>query len=235
MLSEQRRPYKYIIYFASAFIACYLTEDVLLNRFISFGHGYYVTGGTFIYFTSPLILDVVAEVYGYKVARQMLWSGLCAMLFMAISMEVVLKMPYPVFWTSMIDAYSTVLTSIVKVALVSVFSIFVGQLINAFLISKWKILTRGRYFWLRSVGSSVIGDSFTVISSVLLIFFGKISLDLLLYSIVPLWIAMVCFTALGAIPATFLAKFVARKEGLNHYDIGVNFNPFKLSEDVKSK
>jgi len=158
----------------------------------------------------------------------MLWCGLFATLFMALSMGAIIRMPYPIFWTPMITAYTTVLDPIVRVVLVSIFSIFTGQLINAFLISKWRILTRGKYFWLRSVGSSVIGDSFTATSSILLIFSGKIPLDLLVYSLLPVLRCMVCFTAIGAIPAMFLARVIAKKEGLNNYDIGVNFNPFKL-------
>jgi uncharacterized integral membrane protein (TIGR00697 family) len=228
MIPERNLPYRYIVYFASAYITCLLTEEILLNRLISIGGSYYLTGGVFIYFTSPIILDVVAEVYGYKMARQMLWCGLFATLFMALSMGIIIRMPYPEFWSSMITAYSTVLDPIVRVVLVSVFSIFVGQLINAILISKWRILTKGKYFWLRSVGSSVIGDGFTASSSIILIFWGKISFSLLMYSLVPVLICMVCFTAVGAIPAMFLARIVAKKEGLNNYDIGVNFNPFKI-------
>ena len=230
MSSQQTKSYKYLIYFVTAFISCYLTQEILLTRLISVGWGY-ITGGTFVYFTSPLIIDVVAEVYGYKVARQILWCGLFATLFMALCIAILIRVPYPAFWSNVITAYNTALGSIPRVAIVSSITILIGQLINAYLISKWKILMRGRYFWLRSLSSSIIGDSVTVTLSIIGIFSGQFTVSMLTANIVPELIVMVLFTSIGAIPAAFLAKMVAKAEGLNNYDVGVNFNPFRLKEE----
>lgn len=221
---------KYLMYFVTAFLTCYLTQEILLNRLISIGAHYYITGGTFVYFASPLIIDVVTEVYGYKIARQLLWCGLVAPLFMALCFAIFTHPAYPAFWSNMIGAYNTVLDPVVRVAIVSSITIFIGQLVNVFLISKWRVLTRGKYFWLRCLGASVIGDSVTVVSSILLIFSGRIPLGILMDNIIPELVIMVVFTALGAIPAVFLAKIVAKKEGLNNYDTKVDFNPFKLND-----
>ena len=100
----QREPNRYLMYFVSAFIACYIIECVLYNRLISIGSGY-ITGGTFIYYTSSLIVDVVAEVYGYAIAKRLIWCGLFSLLFLAGCIYFVFKMPYPIFWSSTIEAY----------------------------------------------------------------------------------------------------------------------------------
>lgn len=232
MSLKQIGPYKYIVYFVTAFIACYLTQIVLLNRFISLGSSYYITGGTFIYFTAPLIVDVVAEVYGYKTAKQMLWGGLFALFFMGICIKIVLNLPYPTFWTNVIISYHISLDSVERTCIISSISIFIGQNINAYLISKWKILTKGRYFWLRSLGSSVFGDSITVVISIIGIFMGRIPSGMMMKNIVPELIIMIIFTAVGAIPASCLVKITVKAEGIDVYDTSVVYNPFIINEEA---
>ena len=229
MSAEQIKPYKYLTYFVAAFIACYMVQEVLLNRLTSIGAGY-ITGGTFIYFTSPLIIDVVAEVYGYKVARQIIFCGLFSLLFMAVCVAICLKMPYPAFWKNVDAAYYLALESVVRTSIVSSIAVFIGQVINAYLISKWRILVKGKYFWLRCLGSSVIGDSATVILTTLGTFSGRIPTNMFAANLVPELIIMVVFTSIGAIPATFMANFLKKAENVDSDNFSLNFNPFKLSE-----
>lgn len=224
------KPYKYLTFFVAAFITCYLTQEVVLNRLISIGSGY-ITGGTFIYFISPLLVDVVAEVYGYRTARQMLWCGIFALIFLAMTTALILRAPYPVFWGRIANAYDIVLKPTLYASIVGSIVIFVGQLVNAFLISKWKILIRGKYFVMRSVVSTIIGDSITVILSILFIFAGRISKDMFVSILVPELIIMIIFSIFGSFPAWWLSRVVIKAEGFDNYDIEVNFNPFKFSTD----
>src|SRR3989339_601216 len=228
MTKNNHMPYKYLMFFGTAFVACFLVQGVLLNRLIKIFGDYYITGGTFIYFVSPLISDVVAEVYGYRVARQILWLGLFSIIFLTTCSAIVIRLPYPSFWRVTRDAYFTVMHPLVRGTIAGIFAILVGQFINIYLISKWKILLKGKYFWLRSVGSSVIGDAITVATSITLIFWGRIPTKALMYFVIPELIIMVIFSAVGAIPALILARVTAKAEGLNNYDVGVNFNPFIL-------
>ncbi len=223
-----RAHYKCIAYFVAAFITCYLTQEILLNRLISIFSGY-ITGGALIYFISPMIVDVVAEVYGYRVARQIVWCGLIAPLFLALCVFIVLHAPSPPFWRKTAMSYNYVLGSIPRVAIVSSITIFCGQMLNAHFISRWKILTQGRYFWLRSIGSSALGDGFTVISSTMVIFYGKLPVELIVKNILTNLTMMLIVSAVGAIPATFLARKVASIEGIDIYNTRVDFNPFKAN------
>lgn len=229
MVSQTKSP-KYFIYFVAAFLTCSLTQEVLLNRFISLDIGSaYITGGAFICLTSLLIIDIVTEVYGYKLARQMVWCGFFAPLIMAVFITICLRMPYPTFWSKVIMAYQISLGSILRVAIVSAVALLVGQFINAYLISKWKILTKGKYFWLRSLGSSCIGDTVSVITAIILIFAGRAPFHMMIVNIVTNLATGFFFTAVGAIPAAGLAKVMSKIERLDNYDTGVNFNPFKLN------
>lgn len=222
------KPYKYYTFLIAAFISCYLVSGFVLNRLISIDGNYYITGGTFIYFFSPIICDVVTEVYGYKIARQMLWSGIFAQFFMAICATLIMKAPYPTFWASNDADYAVVLGPLLRSSISGFFAIFIGQFTNAYLVSKWKILLKGKYFWLRSVASSFIGDSLTVTIAILGIFIGRMPTHDLSDTLIPELIIMILFSLLASIPASFLAKFLKRAENIDPYDSGINFNPFKL-------
>lgn len=230
-MSDSYYPYKYLIYFVAAFMSFYLTQVVILNRLVSIG-SVYVTGGCVVYFLSPLVVDVVAEVYGYNIAKKMLWCGLFGLLFIGIVVYIVLRLPPVPFWAQVTKAYEIALGSLPRTAFIGSVVIFIGQVINAFLISKWRVLTKGRYFWLRSVSSSVIGDITTLVLANVGIFSGRMTIHNVTYLILPQIVALVICSAVGAIPASFLAKFVAKAEGLNDYDIGVHFNPFKIHDKV---
>jgi len=226
--SEKRKsPYKFLTFYFVAFVTFYLTQAVLLNRLIDVD-GLYITGGTFIYFLSPLIVDVVAEVYGYRAARQILWLGFAAIIFFSIVIAICIRTPYPPFWGHMAMAYSTALHSLARTTIVGLIATMIGQFTNIYLISKWKILCRGKYFWLRSVGSSIIGDTLTVVLAILGIFWGRIPPHAFMSILLPELIVMIVFSMVGAIPAWLLANLTAKAENLNVYDVGVNFNPFKV-------
>ncbi len=226
---EKKTYYKYLMFFTAAFISCFIVQGVLLNRLILIGHGSYVTGGTFIFFMSPLIIDIVAEVYGFRIARQLLWLGIFAIIFLTISTAIVVRLPSPKFWEKTDDAYFISMHTLVRSAVAGIIAVFLGQFINIYLISKLKIFTRGRYFWLRSVSSSLIGDTITVATSIILIFYGRIQIKDLSSLLIPELAIMVSFTALGAVPALILARVTAKAENIYVYDLGISFNLFSLS------
>jgi hypothetical protein len=220
--------YKYLNIYVAVFISFYLTQAVLLNRLINIG-GLYITGGTFIYFLSPLVLDVTAEVYGYKVARQMLWLGFGAIVFFSVVVGLGIIAPTPPFWQHTAAAYYTALHSLTRSTVAGLIASMLGQFVNIYLISKWKILLSGRHFWLRSVGSSLIGDALTVTLAILGIFSGRVPASALSSILIPELTVMIVFSILGAIPASLLVRLTSRSEGLNRFDVGVNFNPFRFS------
>lgn len=222
--------YKYLTMFIVAFVTCYLTSEVVINRLVSIGGGY-ITGGTFIYFISPMVTDVVTEVYGYRVARQMLWYGIFSWIFLGVGVALCLLAPYPVFWEENAKAFNIALGPLLHSSLVSSFAVLTGQLVNSYLLSKWKILLRGRFFWFRSVSSSIIGDGITVTLSILGIFAGRIPTDAYMLTLFPEFVIMIVFSSISAIPASYLANFVKKAEKLDTYDIGISFNPFKLAID----
>jgi len=102
--------------------------------------------------------------------------------------------------------------------------------INSFLISKWKILIRGRYFGLRSIGASFFGDLVYAILICPIVFWGTLPTAKILITMVASFSLKVLYSFFLAYPAVWVANFIKLKEKIDVYDYRVNYNPFKLNK-----
>ena len=111
-----------------------------------------------VFFPITYILgDVLTEVYGFEKAQLTIWLGLFANLFMVIVFAITLVLPYPQFWTDQ-EAYQRVLGMTPRLVGASTIAYFVGSFLNAALLSKLKVKTAGRFLWLRTIASTLVGE-----------------------------------------------------------------------------
>lgn len=100
--------------------------------------------------------DIITEVYGYKTSRKLFWSVVICQFGFALACYFLIRLDSPSYWNGQ-DGYQLVLGDLVKFSVVNFIGITIAWHINAKLLVKWKILMHGKYFWLRSIGSSGIG------------------------------------------------------------------------------
>ncbi len=224
---KTRSHYKYLILLTTLFITCYLLTAVVQNRLVGFHH-IFLTGAIFIYPISYLLSDIVTEVYGYKFSRQMIWCGIISWIIMALFLEFIMKLKVPHFWKTYDNDFSVIFAPILRDVLAGSIAVMAGQFLNIYAISKLKILTKGRYFWIRSVSSSLVGNFLTNFIALFFIFFGRTSthstFEIMIYDI----LMDIIYTGALALPAVFFAAFLKRAEGIDAYDLNINFNPFKF-------
>lgn len=220
---------KYQVHFTSIFVALYITQLVVLNRLVG-NNSVYLTGGTFIYFVTPLVSDIIAEVYGLKAVKSAINLGCILMLVSSILITISLNLPYPDHWSNVITSYHISLDSVLRTAISGVIMILIGQRINAYLLLKWKTKMNSKYFFIRSVLSSVIGDAITVSLTSILVFSGRINniREIIFSNIIPELIVMTLIAIIGGFIATYIVFFVKKLEGIVDSPQAVsNFNPFK--------
>lgn len=230
MNSKQVSETKYLTLITTIIITLYLITAIVQNRIVSLGH-YNVCAAIFVYPFSYVLSDITTEVYGYRKTRQIIW---CALLSWAISgafITAIISMPSPGFASHYSIEFNDVMGPYVRTIAAGIFAVIAGQFLNIYIISKLKILTQGRFFWLRSVSSCFLGDAITTILAITLIFLGRAPLAEIT-QIVVLEIGLsIILQALFAIPATYMVSFLKRAEKLDTYDYNINFNPFKLTND----
>lgn len=225
----QNKQYKYLTLIAMISAIILPCAAITFNKVVII-NGSTACAGTILMPFWFIISDIVTEVYGYKVSRQIFWYSLLCNFLFAIFTIALVNLPSSKSWVGE-QAYSFVFGNILPIVFGSFFAAMVGTFLNTYLISKWKILVNGKYFWLRSIGASTIGEFIYTMVAFLLIFRG--TLEFKQISTYIMW--SYSFKIVGAviliIPANIIVKFLKNKEHIDVYDTNVNFNPFKLSTE----
>lgn len=218
---------KFLILFTMLYLTADLASYILVYK-LTYIVGLVESAATFIFPLTYLFCDIVAEIYGYRNARRLIWYGLICELFFCFILSYLGRLSSPIFWHNQI-IYTFITSHLFRIFLTSVFSTTISEFTNAYAISKWKVLVKGKYFWLRCVGSTLIGELVYTIIAIGMLFVGVVNNNNLLNIVLASYAIKVIYAAIGAIPAAFIVMYLKRVEKINNEDdFSTNFNPFKL-------
>ena len=215
----------YIIILGMINITISLAADVVAYKLIYLGPAL-LPGAPLVFPLTYIIGDIIAEVYGYNAAKQIIWVTLACELFFSIAIKLIIHLPSPMFWHAQ-QSYNQVVDPILRFVLAGILAVISSSFINIYIISKWKILMKGRHFWLRSLGSSAIGGFILVLVTILLGFSGHMNFSQLGYMILSVYSIEILYSLLGVWPASIITGFLKMEEQLDVYDTETNFNPFR--------
>ena len=227
----KRAQFRYFDFVMAAFVTILLLSNVLgagKRAEVDLpGIGIWPFGAGILFFpVSYVIGDVLTEVYGYARARRCIWAGFAALLFMAFMAQVVVALPPAATWEGQ-AAYEAVFGQVPRIVLASMVAFWAGEFANSFVLAKMKIATRGRYLWTRTIGSTVVGQGVDSLIFYPLAFWGVWDSETLLVVLLTQWALKVAWEALLT-PGTYAAVgFLKRREGVDVYDSGTDFTPFR--------
>ena len=192
-----------------------------------------VTFGAGILFfpISYLFGDILTEVYGYAHDRRAVWAGFTALVFAALMSLVVIQLP-PASGDYM-DGYQkgleTVFGNTWRIVLASIVAFWAGSLANAYVMAKMKIMTSGRHLWMRTIGSTAVGELIDSSIFYMTAFYGiwpteqVIAVAIAQYFLKTGWEVIMT-------PVTYrVVAWLKQKEAEDYNDVGTNFSPFKVS------
>jgi len=214
-----------LVIITALFITCLITANVIAVKVISLGP-VILPAAIFIFPLSYIFGDVLTEVYGYRQARKVIWLGFICNLIFVIFVWVGQKLPPAPFWGGQ-EAYKSILGYAPRLLAASFCGYLAGEFANSFILSKMKILTRGRWLWSRTIGSTIVGQGLDTSIFITLAFIGTPSFVpiMILYH----WLAKTIIEAL-ATPLTYtIVNSVKKKEAIDTYDYETNFNPFLIT------
>lgn len=220
------RQYRYFNLLAVLSVTCMLVAMLLPYKIVQIG-SFTFPGGVLIFPSSYIFSDVIAEVYGYKMARQLIWITIAAMCLFSTAIYFSIHLPSPPTW-HLQHEYNVVLGSSLRAFVGFTVGLLISDFINVYAISKWKIMIKGRYFWLRSMGSTAIGEAAFSVVAGLILYTGKISFSTYLHLTASIWFFKVLYNGVAVYPAFLLAAFLKRREGVDVYDYHTNFNPLRF-------
>lgn len=191
-----------------------------------------VTFGAGILFfpISYLFGDVLTEVYGYARARRVVWAGFAALGFAAVMSWVVLALPPAAGWHGQ-AALQSVFGSTPRIILASLLAFWAGELANSYTLARMKVRTGGRLLWVRTIGSTVVGELVDSAIFYPVAFLGAWETKTVIAVLFTNYLLKVAWEVV-ATPLTYrLVAFLKRVEHEDYFDRDTDFNPFTLAVD----
>lgn len=214
---------QYFVFVVAVFITSLITANITVVKWVDV-FGLVLPAGVVIFPISYIFGDVLTEVYGYRLARRVIWLGFFCNLIAVVAIWLVQVLPPASFWDGQ-AAYERILGYTPRILGASFLAYLVGEFGNSFVLAKLKIATQGRWLWTRTISSTMVGQGLDSLVFITLAFLGTIPLGALIPGTVTQWLAKVLYEA-AVTPLTYrVVNFLKGKEELDVYDYDTRFNP----------
>lgn len=209
-------------------MTCLIVANIIAVKLVSI-LGLVVPAAIIIFPVSYIFGDVLTEVYGYRQARRVIWLGFFCNLLAVIAIWIGQILPPASFWNDQ-AAYEAILGFTPRLLFASFVAYLVGEFANSFVLAKLKVATNGRFLWVRTISSTLIGEGLDSIVFMTIAFVGTIPSEALLNAVITQWLFKVGYEIL-ATPLTYLiVGFLKKQEDVDVYDRDTNFNPLAIVE-----
>ncbi len=218
------RLYRWIDLVTAAFVAVLLISNVASTKIVQMGP-FSFDGGTILFPLAYIFGDILTEVYGYKRSRRVIWTGFIWILVAATIFAIVDKLPPAQGWEYQ-DSYHSILGQTPRIVIASLVAYFAGEFSNSYVLAKLKLVTRGRWLWTRTIGSTLVGEAVDTGLFLVIAFAGVLPGPLLWMVLVSNYVFKVGVEMLLT-PATYkLVNGLKKAEQEDVFDKDTNFNPF---------
>lgn len=228
------RNYKYYDLLMAAFVAVILCSNLIGVHKVSYVnlpfYGEYIYGAGVLFFPiSYLFGDILTEVYGYKRSRKVIWAGFGALIFASLMAYVVTSLPVAKTMSpEQLSAVNLIFGQTPRIVAASLIAFWAGEFVNSFVLAKLKLLTKGRFLWIRTVSSTVMGEIADSLIFYPVAFYGVWSNEQLISVMIGNYFIKVMWEVL-ATPFTYLiVNWLKRVENEDYFDVNTDFNPFSL-------
>ncbi len=222
-----RRSYRYYDLVMAAFVCVLLCANLIGVSKVTTVGGFSFSAGNLFFPLSYLFGDILTEVYGYARSRRVVWAGFGALAFAALMSAIVVHLPPAPGWTGQ-AVIEAAFGSTWRIALASLLGYWCGEFVNSFTLARMKVLTRGRWLWTRTIGSTLVGEAADTLIFYPLAFYGVWDNGLLLAVMGANYCIKVGWEVL-ATPVTYrVVNRLKRAEQEDYFDDRTDFNPFTL-------
>jgi uncharacterized integral membrane protein (TIGR00697 family) len=213
-----------LVIVVSVFITCLLTANIIAVKVITLGP-FTLPAAIFVFPFSYIFGDVLTEVYGYRTARRVIWLGFACNLVFIFFAWIGQILPGADFWEAQ-KAYERILGFVPRIVGASICGYLAGEFVNSYILSRMKILTRGRWLWSRTIGSTIVGQGLDTVIFITLAYIGTgspITIMILHHWFAKTAIEIICT------PATYtVVNRLKKSEGIDYYDRETRYNPFAI-------
>ena len=211
------------IVLAALFVTLLITSNIIAVKIVQVW-GRILPAAIVLFPITYILGDVLTEVYGFRFARRVIWLGFLCNAVAVLGFWIGGLLPAAPFWEDQ-DAYRAILGYTPRLLVASFAGYLVGELSNSIILSRLKVATRGRWLWVRTIGSTIVGQGVDSVIFITAAFVGTIVGGDLVELVLTQWVVKVLYEA-AATPATYaVVTYVKRHEGVDVYDHHVSLNP----------
>jgi uncharacterized integral membrane protein (TIGR00697 family) len=214
------------------FVTCLITANIIVIKPVSlgiilFGLPVSLPAAIVIFPLSYIVGDVLTEVYGYRLARRVIWLGFLCNLIAVIAIWIGQLLPPSPVWEGQ-QAYQSTLGYVPRILLASFLAYLVGEFSNSFILAKMKIKTKGRWLWTRTIGSTIVAQALDAAIFIPVAYIGMFDWSFIAMVSITHWLAKVAYEII-ATPLTYtVVNYLKKKEAIDAYDYETNFSPFSI-------
>lgn len=235
--SGRSRPYRYYDLVMAAFVTVLLCSNMIgpgKSCLVAPFDWPLVFGAGNIFFPISYVFgDILTEVYGFARARKVIWAGFGAMAFATVMSVVVLRLPVNPAepYNAVIQpALETVFGNTWRIVAASMIAFWIGDFANSYVLARMKVLTRGKFLWMRTIGSTMVGQGLDSAVFYPIAFAGLWSTETMLRVVAFNWLFKVAVEAVLT-PVTYaVVNGLKRAENEDFYDDATDFTPFSLKD-----
>lgn len=210
------------------FNVCLIAANLLETKVIQV-FGITVTAGLIVFPISYIINDCIAEVWGFKKARLIIWSGFVMNFFVVALGQVAVALPAAPFWEGE-ESFNFVFGMAPRIVVASLSAFLVGSFLNAYVMSKMKIASKGKNFSARAIWSTVVGETGDSIIFFPIAFAGIIPWNELVL-MMGVQIVLKSLYEVLVLPVTIrVVKYIKKIDGSDVYDENISYNILKVKE-----
>ena len=218
---------------ATSLIVCLITSNFFVPRLWQVGGlPLQLSGAVLLFPVSYILNDCITEVYGYRKARLVIWLAFILSVFVALFAQLVCWLPAPLQESSrgVADSFNSLFSMVPKTTAASLVAFFVGSTVNAWIMSRMKVVSDGRRFGLRAILSSLGGEIADSAIFFPVVFWGILTLPEALKLAGMQVFAKVLYEIVALPLTSWFVRRVKRAEGIDTYDRHISYNPFKIND-----
>ena len=208
------------------FVTCLLLSNLIAGKMWAVTENITLPAAVILFPLTYIIGDVFTEVYGLRKARIIIWLGFACSFFAVMIYLITIALPHPGYWENQ-DAYAAVMGTTPRVAVASFAGYLFGEFSNSIILSRLKVVTKGKKLWLRTIFSTIVGEGLDSVIFILISFWGTMDNSVVLQMILFQYLFKVGYEVVFT-PVTYIVvKTIKKAEGTDVYDDDIKYNIVK--------
>lgn len=201
-----------LVVVSSLIAVSYITSNLMAVKLINFYGITFFDAGTVVFPFAYMLSDVLTEIWGFKIAKKVIFLTFFCNVFLVFFTSVGLFIPAPEYMFEINDAYKKIFTIVPRVLIASLCAFLAGEISNSWVLQKVKELTNSRHLWIRTILSSAVGYIFDTVIFVFIAFGGEAPIKDLVVMICTQYIMKICLESLCGTPLAYaIVRYIRRR------------------------